>query len=321
MRLPNARISASRPRSSSTVRPVGCRIKPGPDRRRLVEPLEDGDAVPGPLQVERRRQARRPCPGDRYVQKSARHCAPSRCGDHRAALPPNQARHADAHGNPAGMHSTVPSDGPSSPLSGRRRCAILPSDPGRIAMLALKAKPEPLEIALDQTAMVVVDMQNAFASKGGMFDLAGVRHLGCRTGDRREPAPSCGQPAGGAEGDLPADDVQTRPQRRRRYFLAELPQGAGYRPDAAALRAARPIADRRRLGLADRRCVETRARRPSRAQVTLQRLLRDRSGSVLAGEKCPQSAVYRHRYQCLRGKHRTGRILSRILARSSSRTR
>ena len=40
-------------------------------------------------------------------------------------------------------------------------------------MLRLKAKPEPLELALDQTAIVVVDMQNAFASKGGMFDLAG----------------------------------------------------------------------------------------------------------------------------------------------------
>jgi ureidoacrylate peracid hydrolase len=40
-------------------------------------------------------------------------------------------------------------------------------------MLALNAKPEPLQIALDQTAIVVVDMQNAFASKGGMFDLAG----------------------------------------------------------------------------------------------------------------------------------------------------
>jgi ureidoacrylate peracid hydrolase len=37
----------------------------------------------------------------------------------------------------------------------------------------LKAKPEPLEIAFDQTAIVVVDMQNAFASRGGMFDLAG----------------------------------------------------------------------------------------------------------------------------------------------------
>ena len=40
-------------------------------------------------------------------------------------------------------------------------------------MVGLNAKPEPVEIDLGQTAIVVVDMQNAFASKGGMFDLAG----------------------------------------------------------------------------------------------------------------------------------------------------
>lgn len=40
-------------------------------------------------------------------------------------------------------------------------------------MTMLTANPEPLEIELDRTALVVVDMQNAFASKGGMFDLAG----------------------------------------------------------------------------------------------------------------------------------------------------
>ncbi len=40
-------------------------------------------------------------------------------------------------------------------------------------MTILKARPEPLDIDLRQTALVVVDMQNAFASKGGMFDLAG----------------------------------------------------------------------------------------------------------------------------------------------------
>jgi ureidoacrylate peracid hydrolase len=40
-------------------------------------------------------------------------------------------------------------------------------------MVTLKARPEPLAIDLDRTALVVVDMQNAFASKGGMFDLAG----------------------------------------------------------------------------------------------------------------------------------------------------
>ncbi len=38
----------------------------------------------------------------------------------------------------------------------------------------LPARPEPIEITLDRTAVLVVDMQNAFASKGGMLDLAGV---------------------------------------------------------------------------------------------------------------------------------------------------
>jgi ureidoacrylate peracid hydrolase len=40
-------------------------------------------------------------------------------------------------------------------------------------VLELKTRPEPVRIAADQTAVIVVDMQNAFVSKGGMFDLAG----------------------------------------------------------------------------------------------------------------------------------------------------
>ena len=40
-------------------------------------------------------------------------------------------------------------------------------------MLTLKARPEPVAIEPDRTAVIVVDMQNAFVSKGGMFDLAG----------------------------------------------------------------------------------------------------------------------------------------------------
>lgn len=41
-------------------------------------------------------------------------------------------------------------------------------------MAKLNAKPEPVEIALERSAVVVVDMQNAFASKGGTLDLAGT---------------------------------------------------------------------------------------------------------------------------------------------------
>src|SRR6266849_7218516 len=42
------------------------------------------------------------------------------------------------------------------------------------AMTKLDAKPGPVEVELAKSALVVVDMQNAFASKGGMLDIAGV---------------------------------------------------------------------------------------------------------------------------------------------------
>ena len=41
-------------------------------------------------------------------------------------------------------------------------------------VLELKAKPEALSVDFDRAAIVVVDMQNAFASKGGMLDIAGA---------------------------------------------------------------------------------------------------------------------------------------------------
>ena len=40
--------------------------------------------------------------------------------------------------------------------------------------LELPAEPEPISLELDRTALIVVDMQNAFASTGGMLDLAGI---------------------------------------------------------------------------------------------------------------------------------------------------
>lgn len=41
-------------------------------------------------------------------------------------------------------------------------------------MLSVNTKPEALEIDAAKSAVVVVDMQNAFASKGGLLDIAGV---------------------------------------------------------------------------------------------------------------------------------------------------
>lgn len=44
----------------------------------------------------------------------------------------------------------------------------------KVACIMLQAEPEPLEIDLQRTALMVLDVQNAFISKGGMFDLLGI---------------------------------------------------------------------------------------------------------------------------------------------------
>jgi len=41
-------------------------------------------------------------------------------------------------------------------------------------MVNLRTRPEPIDVSLGQSAIVVVDMQNAFASRGGLLDLAGI---------------------------------------------------------------------------------------------------------------------------------------------------
>jgi len=40
-------------------------------------------------------------------------------------------------------------------------------------MVTLPARPEPIRVSADETAILVIDMQNAYASEGGYVDLAG----------------------------------------------------------------------------------------------------------------------------------------------------
>jgi ureidoacrylate peracid hydrolase len=44
---------------------------------------------------------------------------------------------------------------------------------GTRRFVTLPARPEPIRVAVDETALIVVDMQNAYASAGGYLDLAG----------------------------------------------------------------------------------------------------------------------------------------------------
>jgi ureidoacrylate peracid hydrolase len=47
-------------------------------------------------------------------------------------------------------------------------------NPKESRLTSVEAEPEPIEIDLIKTAVIVVDMQNAFMSKGGYFDLIGI---------------------------------------------------------------------------------------------------------------------------------------------------
>ena len=47
--------------------------------------------------------------------------------------------------------------------------------------VSLNTKPDPIDIDLHRTAVIVVDMQNAFVSKGGMFDYVGMDISGARS--------------------------------------------------------------------------------------------------------------------------------------------
>ena len=51
---------------------------------------------------------------------------------------------------------------------------------GNADIIQLNAKPQPVEIDIRRTAIIVVDMQNAFVSKGGMFDIFGIDISGAK---------------------------------------------------------------------------------------------------------------------------------------------
>ena len=82
-------------------------------------------------------------------------------------------------------------------------------------MTELATRPQPIDIGADTTAVIVVDMQNAFASAGGMFDLAGFDISGAAPGHRGQQAPACGRSEGRRHRGLSADVIPTRPWRRR----------------------------------------------------------------------------------------------------------
>ncbi len=73
--------------------------------------------------------------------------------------------------------SLIGSPGEAS-ATAEQTSAQIPNTNGRI--LKIDARPEAIAIDTAKTAIIVVDMQNDFGAKGGMFDLAGIDIAGIR---------------------------------------------------------------------------------------------------------------------------------------------
>ncbi|MEM8633698.1 MAG: pyrimidine utilization protein B [Pseudomonadota bacterium] len=71
--------------------------------------------------------------------------------------------------------------------------------PDQTETFTLPARPEPLQLAASQTALIVIDMQNAYATPGGYVDLAGFDISGAasvigRIGETLQAARAAGMP-------------------------------------------------------------------------------------------------------------------------------
>ncbi len=91
--------------------------------------------------------------------------------------------------------------------------------PIKSRIVTINAKPEPIAIDISKTAVIVIDMQNDFGSKGGMFDLAGIdiSIIQKAVGPLRKPCPRSATLALGSSilrwGIIPTSRISVLPTR------------------------------------------------------------------------------------------------------------
>jgi len=142
------------------------------------------------------------------------------------------------------------------------RASELKPTPASRRLLKVDAKPAPITIDAAKTAVIVVDMENDFGSKGGMFDLAGIDISGIQ----KAVAPT-GRVLAAA-----------RTAGIRVVYLK-----MGYRPDLSDLGAADSVNRVRHLGLGVGKIVRTPDGKEGRI------LIRDTWGTDIVSELTPQA--------------------------------
>ena len=145
--------------------------------------------------------------------------------------------------------------------------------------VALDAKPEPIKLDTARTAVIVVDMQNDFGSKGGMFDRAGIDISGIQ------------------KAVAPTAKVLTS---ARRAGIKIIYLKMGYRPDLSDLGAPDSVNRARHLRLGVGQAVRAPDGRESRI------LIRDTWNTDIVSDLKPQAGdevVYKTRFS---GFYETG---------------
>ena len=138
--------------------------------------------------------------------------------------------------------------------------------------VTLDAKPEPIKIDTARTAVIVVDMQNDFGSKGGMFDRAGIDISGIQ------------------KAVAPTAKVLTS---ARRAGIKIIYLKMGYRPDLSDLGAPDSVNRERHLRMGVGQAVRAPDGRESRI------LIRDTWNTDIVPELKPQASddvIYKTRF-------------------------
>ena len=182
-------------------------------------------------------------------------------------------------------------------------------------VVTLPASPEPLRIRINETAIVVVDMQNAYATAGGYVDIAGFSVEGARGAIAQtravvEAARAAGIPVIYFQNGWDPAYVEAGTPGSPNWHKSNALKTMRARP-----RAARHAARERDLGLRDRRRADAATGRHRGSENPLQRLLQHQHGQHPARSGDPKPRLYRGGHQCLRRVLAAGRVPSRIFRR------
>ncbi len=125
--------------------------------------------------------------------------------------------------------------------------------PADSALVSLPASPEPLSLKASETAVIVVDMQNAYATEGGYVDIAGFDVGGAAAAVTQTKKVLDAARAAGITVIFFQNGWDKDYRRGRHAGLAELAQVQRAEDHAGPARTCRHAAGQRHLGLCHRR--------------------------------------------------------------------